>query len=77
MNIIPCATKIIINNGKLNAVITGICIRNESISYEISWFANGDHKLSWVYAYEFEIDTTVPGKAGLVNFDSAIKLITV
>ena len=70
MEIVKPGTLIITKIGSIKAVITAVCIRNESISYEISWFAGGDHKLTWIYRYEFDIDTSVITKPGFKSFQN-------
>ena len=69
MQIVKTGTKIITISGQIKAIVTGVCIRNESINYEISYFGGGEHKSAWIYRYEFEIDTAIKTKAGLVNYD--------
>lgn len=70
MTIVKPGTPIITKIGSMKAIVTGVCIRDESISYEISCFSNCDHKSTWIYRYEFDIDTSVKQKAGLVDFNS-------
>ena len=69
MKIVKPGTSIITNIGQVKATLTGVCIREESISYEISYFGQGDHKSTWIYRYEFEIDTSTKTKAGFKNYD--------
>lgn len=70
MQIVKPGTSIITIIGQVKAMITGVCIRNESISYEISYFGGGEHKTAWIYRYEFEIDTSTKTKAGFKNYDT-------
>ena len=44
MQIVKTGTKIITISGQIKAIVTGVCIRNESINYEISYFGGGEHK---------------------------------
>lgn len=70
MQIVKPGTTIITTIGQIKAMVTGVCIRNESISYEISYFGSGEHKTAWIYRYEFEIDTSTKTKAGFKNYDT-------
>lgn len=40
--------------GGIEAIITGASIRGYQM-YEISYFASGEHKSTWIYDFEFEI----------------------
>lgn len=70
IQVVKCQTKIKTIIGAIKAIVTGICIRDESISYEISYFHNGVHTTSWIKRYEFEIDFEEKKPAGLVNYNS-------
>lgn len=71
LRVVPCRTKVKTVIGGISAIITGICIREDSLSYEISYFHNGEAKNAWVRPYEFEVDRSSPKKAGLVNYDAS------
>lgn len=64
INIVSCSTSIITKSGGIKAIITGVCIRDKNITYEISHFINGSHQSDWLYRFEFEIDDVVKQKAG-------------
>lgn len=70
IQVVKCQTKIKTIIGNIKAIVTGICIRDESISYEISYFNNGLNVTSWIKRYEFEIDYEEKKPAGLVNYNS-------
>lgn len=70
MVIVKTGTPVITKSGSISAIITGVCIRDESISYEISYFGVGEHKTAWIYRYEFEIDTSHKTQAGFKHYDS-------
>ena len=70
MQIVKTGTPIITISGQIKAIVTGVCIRNESINYEISYFGGGEHKTAWIYRYEFEIDTSTKQKAGFKHYDT-------
>lgn len=69
IQVVPCGTRVKTVIGDIAALVTGICIRDSGISYEISYFHNGEHKDAWVRRYEFSIDTQQRKRAGLVNYD--------
>lgn len=70
LQIVKPSTPVITKIGNIKAIVTGVCIRNESIYYEISYFGGGEHKTTWIYRYEFDIDTAVKQNAGLKDFNT-------
>jgi hypothetical protein len=46
---------------------TGISIRFNRVTYEISYFVNGDYKAIWMDECEFEIDKKETVKIGFKN----------
>lgn len=68
MEIVKPGTPIITKIGTVKALISGVCIREESVSYEISYFASGEHKNAWIYRYEFDIDSAIKTKPGFKSF---------
>lgn len=73
MKVIKYGTKVKTVIGSIKALVTGCCIRNENISYEISYFHNGVSVTTWVQAIEIEVDTVESKPAGLVNYDNEIQ----
>ena len=69
IQVVKCQTKIKTVIGGVKAIVTGICIRDDSISYEISYFHNGINATAWIKRYEFEVDFQEKKQAGLVNYD--------
>lgn len=69
IRVIPVGTKIRTVIGKIEALITGVCIRDQYISYSIGYFIDGKYETAWLYRYEFNVDAAVPKKPGLVNYD--------
>lgn len=69
MQIVKCQTKVKTVIGDIKAIVIGVCIRDESVMYEIGYFQNGNYVTAWIRRYEFEIDTAIKKKAGLVNFE--------
>jgi len=51
----PCGTRIKTLIGGLEGFVTGISIRQSNQLYEMSYFANGEHREIWLYPFEFEI----------------------
>lgn len=69
LQIIKHGTKVLLADGTIKAFITGVCIRDESLSYEVSYFHGGINTTCWIKRFEFEIDTSEKQKAGFVNYD--------
>jgi hypothetical protein len=69
MQVVKCQTKIKTVIGEIKAIVTAICIRDEQILYEISYFKNGSRSTCWIARYEFEIDVQEKKPAGLVNYE--------
>lgn len=54
INVLPMYTRVIIGE-KINALITGICIRGTNeITYECSWFSGLNHHSKWIHQYEIK-----------------------
>ena len=49
-----CGLKVKINS--FDAIITAVCIRFENITYELSYFYNGEAKSTWHTEHEFTYD---------------------
>lgn len=64
LQIIKCGTEVLTKLSKIVATITGVSIRFDTISYEISYFNNGEHKTAWIYEHEFTIDNVEKIKVG-------------
>lgn len=58
INIYKCGTKVILNDN-IKGVITGISIRFNNVTYEISYIYDGQHKSEWVYECEFVLGEKV------------------
>ena len=56
MKVLKSGTKVKTIVGELSALITGVCIEFDSITYRISYFYQGEHKTVWVYRYEIEVE---------------------
>lgn len=50
-----CGTLVNLKNININGYITGICIRADNITYEISYFMNFTYCTHWFNIYEFEV----------------------
>jgi hypothetical protein len=55
IKIIKCGSKVTINLSAIEGYITAISIRFNAISYEVSYFNNGEYKQVWLHDTEFEI----------------------
>ncbi len=53
IQLIQCGSRIETQIGKIEAIITGINIRGERVTYEISYFSNGEYKNTWLDVSEF------------------------
>lgn len=56
MNIIKCGTPAITKIGQIESIVTSSNIRFNSVTYELSYFHNGDYKTVWLNENEFEIE---------------------
>lgn len=74
INIIKYGTPVITKSGKINAFITGVCIRGENMTYELSYFDGGTHNEVWLYRFEFDVNESQPKKAGF-DYDNKTMLI--
>lgn len=59
--------QVITKSGKVPATITGVCMRGNNISYEISYFSNNSYHQYWVYAFEFDVDDAEKSTPGFCN----------
>lgn len=53
MSVWPCGTEVKIKRAGYDGVITGVNIRDERITYEVSYFESGSYKSTWFCEYEF------------------------
>ncbi len=56
MEIIPCGTKARPKSENLEAIVTAVSIRFCRITYELSYFYNGDYKTVWLDECEFDVE---------------------
>jgi len=52
-------TQVTTKLGCIPAIITGVTIRGDSVSYEISYFYEGEHITVWIKDIEFTVDNDV------------------
>jgi hypothetical protein len=64
MEVIKCGSMIRTKLGELSAIITAISIRFDRITYEVSYFYNGEYKCVWLSEDEFSIDVDDKQKIG-------------
>lgn len=56
MEVIPCGVEVILKRAEYSGVITGISIRDNRVTYEVSYYESGTYKNNWYCDYEFSID---------------------
>jgi uncharacterized protein with von Willebrand factor type A (vWA) domain len=54
MKLIKCGSKVRTKVNDIEAIITAVSIRFDSVSYELSYFNNGEYKSCWLNENEFE-----------------------
>lgn len=64
IEIYECGTDVTVKEVNIKGVITGACIRYGRVTYEVSYFFNGDQKSPWLVEDQF----TTEGKKGSVGF---------
>ena len=72
MKVIPYGAKVKTVIGGVEAIITGVSLRGNSIRYNIAYFSNGVQQDIWVESVEVEMFNDEKKKAGLVNYDPPI-----
>ena len=50
--------------GNIEGIITGICMRDNSLMYEFSYFVNGKRECYWLYHFELRFDIVEKRQAG-------------
>lgn len=64
----PCGTEVKIKRTEYDGIITGVNIRDERITYEVSYFESGSYKSVWFCEYEFTpIEYTIRQRIGFVG----------
>lgn len=53
LKILPCGTYIRTKLGLIDGIITAACIRFDAVTYEISYFCDGEGKSLWMNEAEF------------------------
>ena len=56
MEIIPAGTKAKTTIGAIEGILTAVVIREEALSYEFSYFLNGEYKEIWLREFQFTAD---------------------
>lgn len=69
IKIVPVKTKVKTVIGGIEGLITGVCIRDNYLSYEMSYFLNGKAESCWMQRYEFTTEVDPKNRPGLVNYD--------
>lgn len=65
MTIVKGGTKVTTVLSNIQGIVTGTSIRFEAISYEVSYFNNGEYKQVWLNESEF---TITEGKKQTIGF---------
>lgn len=58
LEILKCGTKVVPKLNNTEAIITAVSLRFDKVSYEVSYFYNGEYKVIWLHETEFEVDKT-------------------
>ena len=58
IEVYECGSVVNIKAINLKGYLTGICIRDGRITYEVSYFSDGNYKQSWFCDYEIDFDST-------------------
>ncbi len=64
MDILSSGTIVKTKMGNIEGIITGATIRFNNVSYEISYFMDGEYKEAWLNEVEFTIDNIERQKIG-------------
>ncbi len=74
MNILEQGQQIITKSGRVKGTITAACIRGGNISYEVSYFSNNAYSQCWMYAFEFDVDSSEKKSPGFNHPSNQLKL---
>ena len=64
IEVVKCGTKATTKMSQIEGIVTGISIRFNRATYEISYFHNGEYKSVWLDESEFEIGECLKGRIG-------------
>lgn len=64
MNVYKCGTNVLTKLGKVEGIITEVCIRFDSVQYGVSYFKDSEYKTVWLNENEFETDSKQKNKVG-------------
>ena len=53
MEVFQCGTQVILKNSNYEGIITAINIRDNRVSYEVSYYEVGIYKSIWISDYQF------------------------
>lgn len=59
MNVYNCGIKAVTVIGKIEGIITGICIRFNKTQYELAYFKDGKHYTEWLAECELKFDKSL------------------
>ncbi len=64
LSVIPCGTSVTIASGSQEATITCSAIRFDKITYELTYFYQGEYKTAWCHESEFHTQNTKNDRIG-------------
>jgi len=64
MEILKCGIYVIIKSSGIRAMITACVIRFQNMSYEVSYFSDGQYTSIWLNEFEFDADREEKTKIG-------------
>jgi len=59
-----CGSRVLINDINILGYITGICVREDRVMYEISYFSNNSYYSTWFNEYQFNFNDIEKMKIG-------------
>jgi hypothetical protein len=64
MEVYKCGIYVIIKSSGIRAMITACVIRFQNMSYEVSYFSDGQYTSIWLNEFEFDTDREEKTKIG-------------
>ena len=68
MNFIKSGEIVTIKMGSIKAYVIGVCVRENSVEYNVSYFNNKAHVSIWLHSFEVELWVDNSKPAGFGNF---------
>ena len=67
IKVYSCGTKVWLKNADTTGFISGICLRYNFVTYEISFVLNGTPYEKWLMEIEFDVDAKKDKDIGFKN----------